>query len=159
MIDSKKVQEREELHKAIWSIAEDLRGSVDGWDFKSYVLGTMFYRYISENLTEYINKDEIAAGNEDFDYAKLSDEEAESAREDMVKTKGFFILPSELFVNVCANAENNMGKAVDTLVVKEAYATSGPQFKRMSPRAKGSGNVILKKTSHITIVLDEVVGG
>ena len=58
-----------------------------------------------------------------------------------------------------ANAENNMGKNVETLVVKEAYATSGPQFKRMSPRAKGSGNVILKKTSHITIVLDEVVGG
>mgnify|MGYP001041214071 FL=1 len=58
-----------------------------------------------------------------------------------------------------ANAENNMGKNVETLFVKEAYATSGPQFKRMSARAKGSGNVILKKTSHITIVLDEVVGG
>lgn len=58
-----------------------------------------------------------------------------------------------------ANAENNMGKNVETLIVKEAYATSGPQFKRMSPRAKGSGNIILKKTSHITIVLDEVVGG
>lgn len=58
-----------------------------------------------------------------------------------------------------ANAENNMGKNAETLYVKEAYATSGPQFKRMSARAKGSGNVILKKTSHITIVLDEVVGG
>ena len=58
-----------------------------------------------------------------------------------------------------ANAENNMGKNAETLFVKEAYATSGPQFKRMSPRAKGSGNIILKKTSHITIVLDEVVGG
>ncbi len=58
-----------------------------------------------------------------------------------------------------ANAENNMGKNVETLVVKEAYATSGPQFRRMSARAKGQGNIILKKTSHITIVLDEVVGG
>ena len=64
MADIKKEQEREELHRAIWAIADELRGSVDGWDFKSYVLGTMFYRYISENLTEYINADEIAAGIE-----------------------------------------------------------------------------------------------
>ena len=104
MPDNKKEQEREELHRAIWAIADDLRGSVDGWDFKSYVLGIMFYRYISENLTNYINADEIAAGNADFDYAKLSDEEAEQAREDLVQTKGFFILPSELFVNVRARA-------------------------------------------------------
>lgn len=68
MPDNKKEQEREELHRAIWAIADDLRGSVDGWDFKSYVLGIMFYRYISENLTNYINADEIAAGNADFDY-------------------------------------------------------------------------------------------
>lgn len=88
MPDNKKEQEREELHRAIWAIADDLRGSVDGWDFKSYVLGIMFYRYISENLTNYINADEIAAGNADFDYAKLSDEEAEQAREDLVQTKG-----------------------------------------------------------------------
>lgn len=72
MPDNKKEQEREELHRAIWAIADDLRGSVDGWDFKSYVLGIMFYRYISENLTNYINADEIAAGNADFDYAKPS---------------------------------------------------------------------------------------
>ena len=71
MPDNKKEQEREELHRAIWAIADDLRGSVDGWDFKSHVLGIMFYRYISENLTNYINADEIAAGNADFDYAKL----------------------------------------------------------------------------------------
>lgn len=87
MPDNKKEQEREELHRAIWAIADDLRGSVDGWDFKSYVLGIMFYRYISENLTNYINADEIAAGNADFDYAKLSDAEAEQARDDLVQTK------------------------------------------------------------------------
>ena len=104
MPDNKKEQEREELHRAIWAIADDLRGSVDGWDFKSYVLGIMFYRYISENLTNYINADEIAAGNADFDYAKLSNAEAEQARDDLVQTKGFFILPSELFVNVRARA-------------------------------------------------------
>ena len=100
MADLRKEQEREELHKAIWNIANDLRGSVDGWDFKQYVLGIMFYRYISENITNYINADEHAAGNTDFNYADLSDEEAEEAREDMVNTKGFFILPSQLFVNV-----------------------------------------------------------
>lgn len=87
MPDNKKEQEREELHRAIWAIADDLRGSVDGWDFKSYVLGIMFYRYISENLTNYINADEIAAGNADFDYAKLSDEEAEQARETWCRPK------------------------------------------------------------------------
>ena len=100
MADYKNSREREELHKAIWSIADDLRGSVDGWDFKQYVLGTMFYRYISENLTNYINAQEIEAGTPDFDYAQLSDEEAETAREGLVEEKGFFILPSELFCNV-----------------------------------------------------------
>lgn len=95
-----KDQERDELHRAIWAIADELRGSVDGWDFKSYVLGMMFYRYISENLTNYINEGEEEAGNAGFDYAQLSDEGAEQAREDLVQTKGFFILPSELFCNV-----------------------------------------------------------
>lgn len=84
MADVRKEQEREELHRAIWAIADELRGSVDGWDFKSYVLGTMFYRYISENLTEYINDGEIAAGNSNFDYAQLSDVEAEEAREGLI---------------------------------------------------------------------------
>ena len=71
MADNKKEQEREELHRAIWAIADELRGAVDGWDFKNYVLGTMFYRYISENLTNYINRGEQAAGNLDFDYARI----------------------------------------------------------------------------------------
>lgn len=107
MTDTKKEQEREELHRAIWAIADELRGAVDGWDFKNYVLGTMFYRYISENLTNYINKGEIEAGNTDFDYTKMSDEEAESARTGLVQEKGFFILPSELFYNVTENSANN----------------------------------------------------
>lgn len=107
MIDTKKEQEREELHRTIWGIANDLRGSVDGWDFKQYVLGMLFYRYISENFRNYINEGETEAGNADFDYAKLSDEEAEGAREDLVATKGFFILPSELFENVREKAKND----------------------------------------------------
>lgn len=107
MANTIKEQEREELHKAIWNIANDLRGSVDGWDFKQYVLGIMFYRYISENIMNYINADEHAAGNNEFDYAEISNEEAEEARADMVKTKGFFILPSQLFCNVRKGAKNN----------------------------------------------------
>lgn len=106
-MDTRKEQERDELHRAIWSIADDLRGSVDGWDFKSYILGIMFYRYISENLTNYINAGEIESGNADFDYTLLSDEDAEIAKDDLVATKGFFILPSELFVNVRKNAAND----------------------------------------------------
>lgn len=104
-IDNKREQEREELHRAIWAIADELRGAVDGWDFKNYVLGTMFYRYISENLTAYINSGEEAAGNLSFDYAKMSDNEAEEARDDLVEEKGFFIFPSELFCNVRAKAD------------------------------------------------------
>ncbi len=107
MANSMKEQEREELHKAIWNIANDLRGSVDGWDFKQYVLGFMFYRYISENITDYINAGEFEAGNATFNYANISDEQAEQVRDDMVKTKGFFILPSQLFVNVRKNAKND----------------------------------------------------
>lgn len=128
MADIKKDQERDELHRTIWSIADDLRGSVDGWDFKSYVLGMMFYRYISENLTNYINEGEFEAGNESFDYAQLSDEEAEQAREDLVKTKGFFILPSELFCNVKkrADKDENLNMTLESV------------FKHIEESAKGS---------------------
>lgn len=106
-LNSTKEQERSELHRAIWEIANDLRGSVDGWDFKQYVLGILFYRFISENLTNYINADERRTGKKDFDYSILSDKEAEFGRADTVKEKGFYILPSELFVNVRKNARNN----------------------------------------------------
>ena len=102
-----KEQERTELHRAIWQIANDLRGSVDGWDFKQYVLGMLFYRFISENFTTYINEDERRSGNKDFDYARLSDQDAELGRADTVKEKGFYILPSELFVNVRAKARHD----------------------------------------------------
>lgn len=113
MVDTKKEQERDELHRAIWAIADELRGAVDGWDFKNYVLGTMFYRYISENLTSYINNGEIEAGNTDFDFAQMSDEDAEEAREGLVEEKGFFILPSELFANIKkkSNADMEWAKA------------------------------------------------
>lgn len=101
MADNKKEMERAELHRTIWAIADEMRGSVDGWDFKSYILGMLFYRYISENITNYINKGEWESGNKDFNYADLDDVRAEDARNEMVGVKGFFILPSQLFCNVC----------------------------------------------------------
>lgn len=99
--------QRAEVHKTIWRIANDLRGSVDGWDFKSYVLGMLFYRFISENLTAYINKLEQGAGAKDFDYSKLADKDAEFGRAETVAEKGFYILPSELFANVRKKAKND----------------------------------------------------
>ena len=128
-IDTKKEQEREELHRSIWNIANDLRGAVDGWDFKQYVLGIMFYRYISENLTEYINKGEREASkDETFDYALLSDAEAENAREGLVQEKGFFILPSELFCNVKkkADTDENLNETLEKV------------FKHIEESAKGT---------------------
>lgn len=100
MSDNKREQERNELYRTIWTLANELRGSVDGWDFKQYVLGMLFYRYISENLTSYINKGEWDAGNNEFDYAKIDDDVAESIRDEMVQEKGFFIKPTELFNNL-----------------------------------------------------------
>jgi len=107
--------QRADLHKTIWRIANDLRGSVDGWDFKQYVLGMLFYRYISENLAAYLNEHERKAGTPDFDYASLGDREAEFGRAETVKEKGFYILPSELFVNVrrSARSDENLNETLE----------------------------------------------
>ena len=102
-----KEAERAELHKTIWRIANDLRGSVDGWDFKSYVLGMLFYRFISENLTVYLNEQERRAGTPEFDYAHLRDTDAQFGMTETVNEKGFFIFPSDLFVNVRAGARDD----------------------------------------------------
>lgn len=122
-----KEQERDELHRAIWQIANDLRGSVDGWDFKAYVLGMLFYRFISENLTSYLNKEEQRTGNSSFDYAKLSDQEAEFGRVDTIKEKGFYILPSELFCNVRKNAKNdaNLNETLSTVFTNIENSAKG----------------------------------
>ena len=106
--------QRAELHKTIWSIANVLRGSVDGWDFKQYVLGFLFYRFISEDITSYLNEYEHQAGDVDFDYVKLDDATAEQVRKSMVEEKGYFILPSDLFANVrrCADADENLNETL-----------------------------------------------
>ncbi len=100
MTPTTKEAQRAELHKTIWRIANDLRGSVDGWDFKAYVLGMLFYRFISEHLTTYINRSEHEAGNTDFDYTFLPDDIAAEGESETVSEKGFYIYPSELFANV-----------------------------------------------------------
>ena len=128
MADNRKEQERDELHRTIWGIANDLRGSVDGWDFKQYVLGMLFYRYISENFANYINDGEREAGDADFDYARLSDSDAEQARDDLIKTKGFFILPSQLFCSVRSRAplDENLNETLEAV------------FQAIEDSAKGS---------------------
>lgn len=133
MADNKKEIERDELHRAIWAIADELRGAVDGWDFKNYVLGTMFYRYISENFCSYINQGEIEAGNPNFDYAALTDVEAELTDEekrDIINEKGFYMFPSELFCNVRANAptDENLNETLERI------------FRHIEESAKGSSS-------------------
>lgn len=133
------VEERAELNKTIWRIANDLCGSVDGWDFKSYVLVFLFYRFISENLTEYVNASEREAiladgGSVDeanaFDYAVLSDEVAESDRAGIIKDKGFFIRPSDLFANVRTRAASD----------ENLNETLAQAFRSIEDSAKGSGS-------------------
>ena len=121
-------RERAELHRAIWQIANDLRGSVDGWDFKSYVLGMLFYRFISENLENYINEGEKSAGRLNFSYLDLSDKDAEFGRIDTVKEKGFYILPSELFENVRRRAKDD----------ENLNETLSNVFKNIENSAKGT---------------------
>ena len=127
---NKKEQERDELHRTIWKIANDLRGSVDGWDFKSYVLRMLFYRYISENLTGYINQEERRFGNADFDYAKIDDEDATEGREVTIEEKGFYILPSELFENVRQQAADD----------KNLNETLSKAFRSIEASAKGAAS-------------------
>ena len=100
-------QQKQELFRTIWSIADDLRGSVDGWDFKQYILGMLFYRFISEDVIDYCNNLMRDAGVPNPDYANMPDEMAENAREQIINAKGFFILPSHLFINVANKAKSN----------------------------------------------------
>lgn len=163
-----KEQERSELHRAIWQIANDLRGSVDGWDFKQYVLGMLFYRFISENLTNYINADERRAGKKDFDYANLSDKEAEFGRADTVKEKGFYILPSELFVNVRKNAHNdtNLNESLATVfqhIENSAKGTDSEDdlrglFDDLDVNSSKLGNTVERRNQKLAKLLESIGG-
>lgn len=159
-------REREELHKAIWSIADDLRGSVDGWDFKQYILGIMFYRYISENITNYINEGERKAGDTTFDYAKLKDSEAEFERENLVKEKGFFILPSELFCNVVKKAKDdeNLNETLERIFNNIENSAKGAEseddfsglFDDIDVNSNKLGATVAKRNEKLVKILDGI---
>ena len=165
-VDNKKEKEREEIHRAIWAIADELRGAVDGWDFKNYVLGTMFYRYISENLATYIDEGEWAAGNTGFSYARISDEEAEEAREGLVQEKGFFIPPSELFVNVRARAikDPNLNETLERVFrnIEESAKGSSSEgsfaglFDDFDVNSNKLGSTVAKRNERLTKLLDGI---
>lgn len=117
-------QQRQELQRRIWQIANDVRGSVDGWDFKQFVLGALFYRFISENFSIYIE-----AGDESIKYAELPDTVITDAiKEDAIRTKGYFIYPSQLFVNVAANANTNKNLNTDLAAIFASIENSAIGF-------------------------------
>lgn len=163
-----KEQERDELHRTIWQIANDLRGSVDGWDFKSYVLGMLFYRFISENLTDYLNKEEKRAGNEKFDYTKISDSDAEFGRADTVKEKGFYILPSELFVNVCKKAKTdaNLNETLTNVFNNIENSAKGTEsesdlkglFDDIDVNSNKLGATVTKRNEVLTKIIESIGG-
>jgi len=129
IVSNEGLKQRAELHRKIWAIADDVRGAVDGWDFKQYILGILFYRFISENITEFFNFAEHEAGDLEFDYAKITDEEAEQDfRPNTVEDKGFFILPSQLFVNVVKNSRKNENLNIDLANVFKSIEYSAIGF-------------------------------
>lgn len=157
--------QRDELHRTIWRIANDLRGSVDGWDFKSYVLGMLFYRFISENLSAYLNEQERKS-DRSFDYAKISDKEAEQGRSETVKEKGFYILPSQLFENIRLKARNdaNLNETLSKVFAKIEASASGTEseddfkglFDDLDVNSAKLGNSVAKRNEKLVKLLEAI---
>ena len=177
MADMTRDQQRAELHKAIWGIADEVRGSVDAWDFKQYVLGMLFYRYLSEDFDYYISKDEIEAGDAGFSYASLTDDEAEmdeDERADLIREKGCFIYPSQLFCNVWAYAkkadrdgslaESNLNTIIhNTLSAIEASSVGSPAeddfrglFDDFDTSSKRLGNSVAARNKTLLALLNGI---
>ena len=158
--------ERAELHRVIWNIANDLRGSVDGWDFKTYVLGMLFYRFISEDLTRYLNKLVAETGTTDFDYASLSDEDALRAKDQTVQEKGYFILPSELFQNVAKRAKNDdaLNMTLDQVFKNiEGSAKGTPSepdlkglFSDFDVNSNKLGGTVVQRNAKLTSIIERI---
>jgi type I restriction enzyme M protein len=158
--------ERDELHRTIWQIANDLRGSVDGWDFKTYVLGILFYRFISENLTAYINQEEQRTVHKNFNYADISDKDAELGRVDTVKEKGFYILPSELFVNVRkkAKSDENLNETLSRIFKNIEHSAKGTEseddlkglFDDLDVNSNKLGATVTKRNEVLVKILDAI---
>lgn len=166
MTDMHREQQRAELYRTIWAIANDLRGSVDGWDFKQYVLGLLFYRYISENIADYINRHEQEAGNASFNYAALPDAQAEPIREDLVRTKGFFILPSELFENVRrrAHGDEDLNETMERVFRNIEQSAQGSQsednfsglFDDMDVNSAKLGNTVARRNEKLAKLMNSI---
>lgn len=162
-----KEQERAELHRTIWGIADDLRGSVSGWEFKAYILGMLFYRFVSENLTNYLNEKMHKLGYSDFDYAKMDDATAENARATTTEEKGFFILPSQLFSNVNKNAkeDENLNETLEkafNAIENSAKGTASEQdfsglFDDIDVNSsKNLGATVAKRNEKLVKILDKI---
>ncbi len=160
----KSMQQRKELHRQIWQIANDVRGAVDGWDFKQYVLGALFYRFISENFASYIE-----GGDDSIDYAELDDDViTPEIRDDAIKTKGYFIYPSELFANIVKNASKNDSLNTDLADIFkdiESSANGYPSevdikglFADFDTTSNRLGNTVANKNLRLTAVLKGVAG-
>lgn len=159
-------QQRAELHKTIWALANELRGAVDGWDFKQYVLGTLFYRYISEDMAAYINKKMEEAGEVGFRYEDFNDEDAVNAKDEIVAEKGIFILPSQLFCNVCKNArtDENLNETISNVfsaIEASAIGTeSEPDYKGLfedvDVNSSKLGNSVADRNKRLTTVLEKI---
>lgn len=158
------IQQRAELQRQIWQIANDVRGSVDGWDFKQFVLGTLFYRFISENFINYIE-----GGDESVNYAHLSDDViTPEIKEDAVKTKGYFIYPSQLFENVAKTANTNPNLNTDLAAIFAAIESSAngyPSeqdikglFADFDTTSTRLGNSVTDKNSRLAAVIKGVAG-
>ena len=160
------MNERAELHKTIWKIANDLRGSVDGWEFKAYVLGSIFYRFISENICDYFNKRMHELGYADFNYAEMKDEEAQGGKKDAVQTKGFFMLPSQLFQNVVkgADKDENLNEHLTSIFRAIEASAQGTEseddlrglFSDFSVDSQALGSTVIKRNQLLTKVLKTV---
>ena len=160
------MQERAELHKTIWKIANDLRGSVDGWEFKAYVLGSIFYRFISENICDYFNQRMHDLGYTDFNYVDMPDDQALGGKNDAVQTKGFFMLPSQLFQNVVKNCEKdeNLNERLTAIFRSiEASAVGTPSeddlrglFSDFTVDSASLGSTVIKRNQLLAKVLQTV---
>ena len=167
--NNNETEQRAELHRKIWAIADDVRGAVDGWDFKQYVLGILFYRFISENITDFFNFAEHEDGDMEFDYSEISDEEAEQDfRANTVKEKGFFILPSQLFKNVVKTAKDNENLNTDLANIFKAIEGSAVGFpseddikglfEDVDTTSNRLGGTVAEKNKRLTDILTGIAG-
>ena len=156
--------QRSELQSQIWKIANEVRGSVDGWDFKQYVLGTLFYRFISENFSNYIE-----GGDESVNYAELDDKIiTKEIIDDAIKTKGYFIYPSQLFSNIAKNANTNESLNTDLKAIFDAIENSASGypsekdikglFADFDTTSNRLGNTVKDKNARLAAVIKGIEG-